>query len=242
MLIWFTLLTIGLPWLGAACVWLVGDRKPHLLHRLAVVFAVLTGLAALGMLPFATSAAAVRIQAGGVFGEFTLVPDGLGVCIAGIAAVVGCLAVIFSVDYMKHHEEQLARYYALILFFIGAMAGVGLAGSLLLMFLFWEITALCSYALISFHNDDPKAVAGGIQALIMTQLGGVGLLAGSLLAYTYLGTTQISAFLAGAHTLPVHILSLIALASWPRRPPSLPRCRSTPGCRMRWKPLRRSPP
>jgi len=39
------------------------------------------------------------------------------------------------------------------------------------MFFFWEITALCSYALISFNNDDPKAVAGGMKALIMTQLG-----------------------------------------------------------------------
>ena len=144
MLIWFTLLTIGLPWLGALCVWLVGNRRPRRLHGLAVAFAVATGLAALGMLPFATGQVAVRIQAGGIFGDFTLVPDGLGVCIACIAAVVGCLAVIFSVDYMHHEEEELARYYALILFFIGAMAGVGLSGSLLLMFLFWEITALCS--------------------------------------------------------------------------------------------------
>ncbi len=51
----------------------------------------------------------------------------------------------------------------LVLFFIGAMVGLVLTGSLLLVFVFWEITALCSYALISFHNDDPKAVAGGDQ-------------------------------------------------------------------------------
>ena len=85
-------------------------------------------------------------------------PDGLGILIAVIATVVGSLAVIFSINYMQHHEEQLARYYALILFFIGAMAGLGLSGNLFFTFLFWEITALCSYALISFHNDDPKAV------------------------------------------------------------------------------------
>ncbi len=209
MVSWLTLLAIVLPWVGAACIWLTGDRRPRLLSGIAVGFAVATGLVSLGMLPFVTRAAVVSIPLGGVFGDLTLVPDGLGACIAVIAAVVGSLAVIFSLNYVKT-GEQLARYYALILFFIGAMAGVGLAGSLLLMFLFWEITAFCSYALISFHNDDPKAVKGGIQALLMTQLGGVGLLVGSLLASSYLGNSQISTFLAHATTLPAGILSLIA--------------------------------
>ena len=87
--------------------------------------------------------------------------------------------MIFSIDYM-HGEAQIGRYYSLVLFFIGAMAGLVLTGSLLFLFVFWEITALCSYALISFYNDDPKAVAGGIKALIITQVGGVGLLVGAL--------------------------------------------------------------
>ena len=210
MLFWLLLVTIFLPWLGAACIWLVGDRHPRSLHTLAVIFAGISGLAALGMLPLASSSVAVRIPFGGIFGDFTLVPDGLGVLIAVIATVVGSLAVIFSINYMREHEEQLARYYALILFFIGAMAGLGLSGNLLFTFVFWEITALCSYALISFFNDDPKAVTGGIKALIMTQFGGVGLLAGALLIFAYLGNTQISNFLAQAHTLPENILSLMA--------------------------------
>jgi len=64
--------------------------------------------------------------------------------------------------------------------------------------------------LISFHNDDPKAVAGGIKALIVTQLGGVGLLAGALVIYGYLGSYQIGDFLAQAHTLPAGLLGVIA--------------------------------
>jgi NADH-quinone oxidoreductase subunit L len=104
----------------------------------------------------------------------------------------------------------LGRYYALVLLFIGAMAGLVLTGSLLLAFIFWEITALCSYALISFHSDDPKAVAGGIKALIITQVGGIGLLAGALAAYASFGSYEISTFLEKAATLPPTTLSLIA--------------------------------
>ncbi len=186
------LLTIGLPWLGAVLVWSAGDRRPRLQNVLAVAFAVAAGLAALALIPFSSSQTAFTLPVGGAFGAFTFVPDGLGVFLAAVATVVGSLAVIFSVDYMNG-EAQLGRYYTLVLFFIGAMAGLVLTGSLLLVFVFWEITALCSYALISFHNDDPKAVAGGMKALIITQLGGIGLLVGALLAYTYLGSFEISA-------------------------------------------------
>ena len=103
-------------------------------------------------------------------------------------------------------EAQLGRYYALVLFFIGAMAGV-VTSNLLLMFVFWEITALCSYALISFYNDDPKAVAGGMKALIITQLGGVGLLVGALLCLCVPGNDEIHIFLDKAGSLPVDVLA-----------------------------------
>jgi len=39
----------------------------------------------------------------------------------------------------------------------------------------------------------PKAVAGGIKALIITQIGGIGLLAGALTVYAYLGSYDIIA-------------------------------------------------
>jgi NADH-quinone oxidoreductase subunit L len=78
------------------------------------------------------------------------------------------------------------------------------------MFFFWEITAFCSYALISFHNDDPAAVAGGIKALVMTQLGGIGLLAGALLAYTVFGDYGIDNFIARAGELSPTLLAVIA--------------------------------
>src|SRR5690606_28664459 len=187
---WLIASTILVPWIGALVVWLTGDERSALQHRLAVGFSVVAGVCALLLLPSYDSIPALSIEVGSVFGTFTFVPDGLAVFLAAVATVIGSLAVIFSVDYMRG-EEDLGRYYALVLFFIGAMVGLVLSGSLFLMFVFWEITALCSYALISFYNDDPKAVAGGLRALIITQLGGLGLLAGALIAYAYLGDTQI---------------------------------------------------
>jgi NADH-quinone oxidoreductase subunit L len=212
MATWLGWLVIGVPWLGAFVVWRLGDQRPRAQHVTAAVFAVAGGIVALLLLPFVGDTAVARISVGGIFGDFTLVADGLGVSLAIIATVIGSLAVIFSGAYMRD-AAQLGRYYALVLLFIGAMAGLVLAGGFLLLFLFWEITAFCSYALISFHNDDPRAVSGGIKALIITQVGGVGLLGLALLAYGYLGSYEINEFLAQAQFLPATVLSLAAFGA-----------------------------
>jgi NADH-quinone oxidoreductase subunit L len=204
-------LVIALPWIGSLIVWLAGNQRANLQHTIAVVVSVLTAVTSLVLLMFTSSDAVIRIPLGVSFGELTLVPDGLAVSLTAIAAVVGSLAVIFSVDYMRG-DAQLGRYYFLVLFFIGAMIGLVLSGNLLFTFFFWEITALCSYGLISFYNDDPKAVAGGIKALIITQVGGVGLLAGTLVAFAALGSFQVSDLLKNAEAIPAASLSFIAFS------------------------------
>lgn len=202
-------LVILLPWLGALFVWIAGDGRADAQHRLAVLFSALTGVVSLVLFFFVNSQPAIRLNFGPTFGDLTLIADGLAASLTAIASVIGALAVLFSVNYMRG-EAQLGRYYAMVLFFIGAMSGLVLSGNLLFTFLFWEITAVCSYGLISFHNDDPKAVAGGIKALIITQVGGVGLLAGTLLAFASLGSYQIADLLAKANTLPAPVLAGIA--------------------------------
>ncbi|MHC1781542.1 MAG: NADH-quinone oxidoreductase subunit L [Anaerolineaceae bacterium] len=203
------LLTIGLPWFGALLVWLAGNRNRNLQNILAVMFSAAGGLTSLALIWQAGTENALSFAVGTVFGDFTFVADGLGVSLAAIATIIGSLAVVFSIDYMKG-EAQTSRYYALVLFFIGSMAGLVLTSNLLLVFVFWEITALCSYALISFHNDDPKAVAGGIKALIITQLGGIGLMVGALLIYSNTGSFDIHDFLANFGQIPASLLSVIA--------------------------------
>jgi NADH-quinone oxidoreductase subunit L len=203
------LLSIALPWTGALLVRLVQDRKSRLQHGVAVLFALAGAAAAIAMIPLKTDVNILDVPLGSAFGRVTFLPDGLAVFLAVVATTIGSLAVIFSIDYMRG-EKQLGRYYSYVLFFIGAMVGLVLSSNLLLVFVFWEITALCSYALISFYNDDPKAVAAGIKALIITQVGGIGLLAGALFLFAYQGSYDVPTFLAGAGKLPANVLALMA--------------------------------
>ena len=207
------LTAIGAPWVGALLVWLVGDRRPRWQHGLAAVAALVGAAAALLLLPAArwqtTTDVALTLPFGPFIGDLTFVADSLAVYLAVIATTIGSLTVIFSAGYMAG-EAQLGRYYALVLAFIGAMCGLVFSGNLLFLFLFWEVTALCSYALISFYNDDPRAVSAGLKALIITQLGGVGLLVGILVASAYLPNLQVSTLLASFGDVPAGMLAVVA--------------------------------
>ena len=207
------LIAIGAPWVGALLVWLVGDQRPRWQHGLAAVAALVGAAAALLLLPAArwqtTTDVALSLPFGPFIGDLTFVADSLAVYLAVIATSIGSLTVIFSAGYMAG-EAQLGRYYALVLAFIGAMCGLVFSGNLLFLFLFWEVTALCSYALISFYNDDPRAVSAGLKALIITQLGGVGLLVGILVASAYLPDLQVSTLLAAFGDVPAGMLAVVA--------------------------------
>jgi len=200
---------VGLPWIGAATVWWVGDTHPRSRNALAVAFSSATALVSVALLPRATSSPILKFSVGGAFGDFTFVPDELALWMSTIASTIGTLAVIFSLDYMRG-ESGLARYYALLLVFMAAMVGLVLSGSLLLLLVFWEIVGLCSCLLIAFHPDQPLAVSGAIRALIQTQIGGIGLLAGVLVARTSLGSDQASALVLNGSALSAPALTIVA--------------------------------
>ncbi len=190
-------LIILFPWLGAVLIWLMKNAQEKLTHTLAMGFSVLSAVLSLVLLTRIGQEQITVLSLGPGLGELSFSADGLGIVLTSIANSIGCLAVIFSKDYMNG-EKDLQRYYSMILFFIGAMSGLVLTSNAMLIFFFWEITALCSYQLISFYNDDPKAVRGGLKALFITQFGGIGLLLGSLLILSQTGSLNIQQFIAAA--------------------------------------------
>jgi len=127
--------------------------------------------------------------------------DGLSLLFALLASGVGALVFVYSVGYM-HGEEHLPRYYAALLAFMGSILGVALSANLLVLFLFWELTSVCSYVLIGHHSEDPDSIDSARMAMLVTVGGGLCLLIGILLlavaAESALGvaTFDLSAMLA----------------------------------------------
>jgi NADH-quinone oxidoreductase subunit L len=100
---------------------------------------------------------------------------------------VGLLIFIYSVGYMAH-DENFTRFFCFLALFAGAMLGVVIANSLLLLFMCWEIVGLTSYLLIGFWYHNPRAAAAAKKAFIVTRIGDLAFFLGMSWLYAQAGT------------------------------------------------------
>src|SRR5207237_10444493 len=82
-----------------------------------------------------------------------------------MTTLVGLCIFVFSIGYMAE-DKNFTRFFAYLSFFSGAMLGLVIANSLLLLFIFWDLVGLASYLLIGFLFDRPSAVAAAHQAVM----------------------------------------------------------------------------
>ncbi len=106
--------------------------------------------------------------------------DGLSLLFALLISGIGTLIVIYSGAYLSGHPN-LGRFYAYLLAFMASMLGLVLAGNLIAVFIFWELTSLSSYLLIGFEHEREAARKAALQALLVTGIGGLALMAGLVL-------------------------------------------------------------
>ena len=125
------------------------------------------------------------------FGEQTLrlgfVLDPLAAAMLIMISLVSLCIFVFSVGYMAD-DKNFTRFFAYLSFFSGAMLGVVIANSLLLLFMFWELVGLASYLLIGFWIERPSAAAAAKKAFITTRIGDMGFFLGMLWLYNRSGT------------------------------------------------------
>jgi len=125
------------------------------------------------------------------FGEQSLrlgfVLDPLAAAMMLMITLVGLCIFVFSVGYMAE-DKNFSRFFAYLSFFSGAMLGVVVANSLLLLFIFWELVGLASYLLIGFWIERPSAAAAAKKAFITTRIGDMGFFLGILWLYHQSGT------------------------------------------------------
>ncbi|MDZ5698373.1 putative monovalent cation/H+ antiporter subunit A [Chelativorans sp. M5D2P16] len=211
---WSTFLILILPFLGAAA-------APYLTrmfgHNAAWVLA-LVPLAAFfhfaGFLP--QVAGGDTISAGYAWipsldTDFSWYIDGLSLTFALLISGIGALIVLYAGGYLKGHAQQ-GRFFSFILMFMGAMQGLVLADSFLTLFVFWELTSITSFLLIGFDHAREASRRAALQALIVTGLGGLSLLAGLLVVTHAVGATSLSALLDQEDALreaPLYIAALL---------------------------------
>ncbi len=141
---------------------------------------------------------------------FSFRADGLGLLFAFLISGIGCLITLYASGYLKGHAD-LGRFYLWLFIFMAAMLGVVLSDNLILLFVFWELTSLSSFILIGFKHDEQRSRDAALQALLVTGLGGLIMLAGFILLGETAGTYEISLILSQGSTLQSSVLYLPTL-------------------------------
>jgi multicomponent Na+:H+ antiporter subunit A len=141
--------------------------------------------------------------------------DGLSLTFALTIAGVGALIVIYAGAYLKSDPHQ-GRFFSFLLMFMGAMQGLVLADNLVALYLFWELTSVTSFLLIGFDHSRQLARRAAIQALVVTGIGGLALLAAGVLIHGLTGNWELSAVTADLRsgaTYPL-LVGLVLLAAF----------------------------
>ena len=113
--------------------------------------------------------------------------DPLAAIMLVMVSFVGLLIFIYSVGYMAH-DENYTRFFCFMSLFAGAMLGVVISNSILLLFMNWELVGLTSYLLIGFWYQKPSAAAAAKKAFITTRFGDIFFLLGIVWLFSQTGT------------------------------------------------------
>nr|WP_217364005.1 monovalent cation/H+ antiporter subunit A [Marinobacterium sp. xm-a-152] len=144
--------------------------------------------------------------------------DGFALLFALLILGIGLLVILYARYYLSE-QDNMPRFYAMLILFMTAMLGIVLSENLIQLWLFWELTSISSFLLISFWNHKSEARKGARMALTITGMGGLALFAGILLIGQVVGSYNLTDVLAqgdlirGSELYP-YILVLVLLGAF----------------------------
>lgn len=137
--------------------------------------------------------------------------DGLGLLFGLLISGVGTLVIIYSIFYMSKIREALHNFYVYLLMFMGAMLGLVFSDHLLVLYGFWELTSVSSFLLISYWYERQSSRQGALKSLLITVIGGFGMLAGFIMLIIIGDTYSIRELMANVDMIQGHALFIPAM-------------------------------
>lgn len=187
-------------------------RSADLLANLAG--AVLLGLSALGSVALLGNSQPLIHRMGGWLPAFgiTLVYDPLTAVVVLALNAVGVAALLYSVRYLDHYTGRW-KFFTLFMLVLAGLNGVAITGDLFNLFVFMEIAAVASYALVAFGTDCDELEAG-FKYMVIGEIGGLSILLAIALIYakaSSLNMAVVSQILAAQGQSPLFWFIIVLL-------------------------------
>ena len=139
--------------------------------------------------------------------DFAFRLDGLGLLFVLLILCIGLLIILYARYYLSERDD-MGRFYAYLLMFMGSMLGIATSENIIQLLIFWELTSLSSFLLISYWQTRHESRMGARMALAVTGGGGLALLGGFLLLGEIVGSYNLSDTLASGDLIRSHELYL----------------------------------
>jgi proton-translocating NADH-quinone oxidoreductase chain N len=123
-------------------------------------------------------------------GAITMRFDGLSLLLAALVLTLTTAILIYSRSYIGR-SEGAEKHYALLLILCGVMIGLGSAGDLFNLWLWFEAMAIASYPLVVFYHRDRTSLEAGIKYLVQSSAGSVFILLGISLVFLSTGSLDV---------------------------------------------------
>jgi NADH:ubiquinone oxidoreductase subunit 5 (subunit L)/multisubunit Na+/H+ antiporter MnhA subunit len=193
------LCAIALPFVGAFLLPLIfAPHSRRAGQAASVLVAVCLGLVACALPEHLHQPATFRLPWLELLGAgFAVRADGLSLLFALVITGVGFVVFSFAAAYLET-SERTTRFFTYLLLFMGAMLGVVLAGDLISLFVFWELTSLTSFLLIGYWHPREASRAGALKALVVTSAGGLAMLVGFVMLGLEAGSFALDAVMAAS--------------------------------------------
>jgi multicomponent K+:H+ antiporter subunit A len=136
--------------------------------------------------------------------------DGLALLFLLLILGIGLLVILYARYYLSA-KDSMGRFYAYLILFMTAMVGIVISNNLIQLWMFWELTSISSFLLISFWSHKSEARKGARMALTVTGAGGLALLAGLLLIGSMVDSYDLDAVLANGDLIRAHAAYPVAL-------------------------------
>ena len=119
--------------------------------------------------------------------ELTFRADGLGMIFALVSSGLYVLTAIYSIGYMRGHDEPFqTRFFAMLAASVGAALGVAFAGNIFVLLVCYEVLTLATYPLVA-HDESHESRVSGYKYLAYALSGGLAVFGGMIAVFVLAG-------------------------------------------------------
>jgi multicomponent Na+:H+ antiporter subunit D len=116
--------------------------------------------------------------------------DSMSAFMTLVISILVFAGAVFSFRYMSHYTGQW-KFYTLYMLITAGMMGISITGDLFNMFVFLEIAAISSYALVAF-GVDVEELEASFKYMVMGEVGGLTFLLAIALIYAKTSTLNLA--------------------------------------------------